>query len=47
MTYTNEQIAANESLWDEYYNVNGDAPYAEQTEDERLADLDADYPEED
>ena len=44
MKYTNEEIARNENLWDEYYNTSGLCAFNSISFEERLADLNRDYP---
>jgi hypothetical protein len=46
--HTNTQIAASKDLWDEYYNTSAfpENGFSMFTYDERLAMLDADYPDE-
>ena len=44
MKYTNEKIAANETLWDEYYNTSGLCPFSDYDYAARLAALKNDYP---
>jgi len=44
--YTNEQIASNEGLWDEYYNIHATDPFDDNTYEERLVALNRDYPDE-
>ncbi len=47
MKYTNEQIAKSENLWNEYYNTSAlpENAFSDLTQAERLAMLNADYPE--
>ena len=44
--YTNEQIAAKEDLWNDYYNTSATSPFSDCTYDERMEMLNRDYPDE-
>ena len=40
----NEQIATSETMWDEYYNTLALTPFDSMSYEERLAELNRDYP---